>query len=314
MRINEINNQPSKLAMVKKFADWAIDHLGIKQPPSINYSNDLDKVKDNRTFGSTRSDGAVWVHVGNRNAADVMRTLVHELIHVLQFEKGTATNDMDEDQRQDIEDEANALAGRIMREYGKIDSKIYESKKKSKPCCLELKQELLKHKKTDYDSIDKMMTRIAKKHSITPKQLHDFWQAEYKMSPDDWIKGQLNKLEEAKLRPDMQSALNSAYVIPGLPNSDFYKQYRFGVAMAGAKGRANREQEPQDLGASSAWGESMIVVGYADGVDEYIDDALKSIGMKGSAKVLTSSKHSHETDSTSTKSPVKGFKGFKGFN
>jgi hypothetical protein len=85
---------------------------------------------------------------------------------------------------------ANALAGRIMRVYGKRDASIYESKQ-SKPCCVDLKKALLKNKKTDYDSIDRMMTRIAKDHDITPKQLHDYWVAHYKVTPDTWIKKQL---------------------------------------------------------------------------------------------------------------------------
>lgn len=191
MRINEINSQPSKLAQVRKFEHWACKKLGITDLPSIKYSDDVELAKERRTFGSTKSDGTVWVHIGNRTVADACRTLVHELVHVQQFQKGTATNDMDEEQRQYIEDEANALAGRILREYGKIDATIYESAVKSKPCCEELKRELLKHKKTDYDSIDRMMTKIAKKHEITPKQLHDYWKNEYKMTPDDWIKRQI---------------------------------------------------------------------------------------------------------------------------
>ena len=309
MRFNEIK-KPSKLSQVKKFEQWACKKLGITDMPKIEYSDDVSMAKDRRTFGSTRSDGTVWVHVGNRTVADIARTLVHELIHVNQFKEGTAHDNMDEEQRQNIEDEANALAGRIMREYGKLDATIYESKKQSRPCCVDLKKALLKHRKTDYDSIDRMMTRVAKKHDITPKQLHDYWQDDYRMSPDDWIKLEVKKLMEAKLRPDQASALDSAYIIPDLPNSDFYKQYRFGVALAGAKGRKHRDQEPPDLGASSAWGESMIVVGYADGVDEYIDDALRSIGMKGSAKVLTSTKPSEESKSTAKNSPVQPFKGY----
>lgn len=190
MRFNEIENS-SKLSQVKKFEQWACKKLNISDMPPIEYSDDVELAKKRRTFGSTRSDGTVWVHVGNRTVADIARTLVHELIHVSQFKEGTATDDMDEEQRQNIEDEANAMAGRIMREYGKIDNRIYESKTKSKPCCVELKRDLLKHKKTDYDSIDRMMKRIAKKHEITPKQLHDYWQKEYKMSPDSWIKQEL---------------------------------------------------------------------------------------------------------------------------
>lgn len=198
MRITEINNGASKLSQIKKFERWACEKLNITDMPRIQYSNDVELAKKRRTFGSTTSDGTVWVHVGNRTVADVARTLVHELIHVGQFKDGTATIDMDEEQRQYVEDEANALAGRLMREYGKIDAKIYESKQKSKPCCDELKRELLKNKKTDYDSIDRMMTVISKKHKITPKQLHDYWVKEYGVTPDSWIKSQLKKSANRK--------------------------------------------------------------------------------------------------------------------
>jgi hypothetical protein len=99
---------------------------------------------------------------------------------------------MGDGQRQKIEDEANAIAGRMLRVYGKRDASIYESKQ-SKPCCVDLKKALLKNKKTDYDSIDRMMKRIAKDHDITGKQLHDYWVADYKMTPDAWIKQELDK-------------------------------------------------------------------------------------------------------------------------
>lgn len=191
MRISEVKDQQTKVEQVRKFADWALKQLNIQTPPTIKYGNDMGQVDKNRSFGSTRSNGDVWVHVGNRNTADIMRTLVHELIHVKQFELGSASDTMDDEQKQNIEDVANALAGRIMRVYGKMDATIYESKQ-SKPCCVELKKALLKNKKTDYDSIDRMMTRIAKDHHITPKQLHDYWVADYKVTPDTWIKKQLD--------------------------------------------------------------------------------------------------------------------------
>lgn len=213
MRITEIDDQQKKMKKIREFAKWAIDKLGINDMPEIKYGHDIALVKQNRTFGSTRPDGQVWVHVGDRNAADTMRTLVHELIHVRQFQQGTATTKMDDDQRQFIEDEANALAGRILREYGKKDSTIYENKQ-SKPCCIELKRALLKNKKTDYDSIDRMMTVVAKKHSITPKQLHDYWVSEYKKTPDDWIKQQLS--ESYGENDLIESIINSALLEIGI--------------------------------------------------------------------------------------------------
>ena len=38
-----------------------------------------------------------------------------------------------------------------------------------------------------YDIIDRVMTRIAKSHSISGQQLHDMWVDKYKQIPDTWI-------------------------------------------------------------------------------------------------------------------------------
>lgn len=44
-----------------------------------------------------------------------------------------------------------------------------------------------------YDAIDHMMTAIAKKNKITPKELHDEFVDAHDETPDDWIKGQINE-------------------------------------------------------------------------------------------------------------------------
>jgi len=191
MRIYEIKQLQSKVDRVKRFAAWAIKELAITGEPKIEYGNDMGRVKTHRTFGSTTSNGAIWTHIGNRNTADIMRTLCHELVHFKQFEDGTATNGMDDEQRLRVEDEANAVAGRLMRAYGKQHEDIYESAVNK-----QLERQLLKHKKTDYDSIDKMMTTIADENDITPKKLHDVWVDEYGVTPDTWIKRQLKNIKE----------------------------------------------------------------------------------------------------------------------
>jgi len=38
-----------------------------------------------------------------------------------------------------------------------------------------------------YDSIDKIMTRIAKTHSISGQKLHDMWVDKYHEVPDTWV-------------------------------------------------------------------------------------------------------------------------------
>lgn len=60
----------------------------------------------------------------------------------------------------------------------------------------ELAKKLPSLEKHDYNTIDKLMRGIAKKHHITGKALHDLFVNKYKSTPDDWIK---NKLDEKKL-------------------------------------------------------------------------------------------------------------------
>ena len=129
MRLFEFNQPSSKIQSLNNFVRWAIERIGIDNPPTIKFGTDLDQVQQRRTFGSTTSNGDIWVHIANRNTADVMRTLMHELVHHQQFLDGVAHDEMEEERRQYIEDEANALAGRLMREYGSEHEEIYENDK-----------------------------------------------------------------------------------------------------------------------------------------------------------------------------------------
>lgn len=127
MRLYEIKKFTNNIDDLKRFALWVCDRLDIEVMPRIKFGTDLNDVRTRRTFGSTSEDGDIWVHIANRNTADTMRTLCHELIHHKQFEIGTASGNMSTDQTQSIEDEANALAGRMMRDYGSEHEEIYES-------------------------------------------------------------------------------------------------------------------------------------------------------------------------------------------
>ena len=69
----------------------------------------------------------MWVYVKNRNMADILRTLAHELVHRKQDEDGRIDYESGET-GSDIENEANAQAGVLLRDYGKIDNGIYEAK------------------------------------------------------------------------------------------------------------------------------------------------------------------------------------------
>ena len=58
----------------------------------------------------------------------------------------------------------------------------------------ELAKKLPSLEKHDYNTIDRLMRGIAKKHRITGKALHDLFVRKYHKTPDSWI---TNKLDEA---------------------------------------------------------------------------------------------------------------------
>jgi hypothetical protein len=111
---------------------------------------------------------------------------------------------------------------------------------------------------------------------------------------------------------DVGLALPGAFKIPALQNNDPYKQYRFGVAIAGAKGAAQRAKDgvPPFDGPSSVFGEDMIIVSYDPKVKDYIDDALHSMDMPSSDAVRIGTQGSEEAPDVDTVSPVKGFQGY----
>jgi Zn-dependent peptidase ImmA (M78 family) len=79
------------------------------------------------SFGRYRNEQRdVTVYMKNRNMADVLRTLAHELVHHKQNELGKLNNDSGKT-GSDVENEANIKAGILMRDFGKEREEIYES-------------------------------------------------------------------------------------------------------------------------------------------------------------------------------------------
>ncbi len=111
---------------------------------------------------------------------------------------------------------------------------------------------------------------------------------------------------------DVGLALPGAYKIPALQNNDPYKQYRFGVAIASAKGAAQRAKDgvPDFAGPSSEFGEDMVIVSYDPHVKDYIDDALRAMDMPASDAVKVGTTGSEEAPDVDKISPVRGFRGY----
>ena len=104
----------------------AVKELRLHSLPKIHLKASLDD-KEQPTFGHYDSENRVlYVALANRHPVDVLRTLVHELVHHKQNEDGKLTAASGAT-GSPIEDEAHALAGVIMRNVNKLHPEFLQS-------------------------------------------------------------------------------------------------------------------------------------------------------------------------------------------
>lgn len=121
-------NQQIKQAIVKDFILFCKKEMAIDSLPKISFTQDRNWAVTHRSFGAySPEEKSLVVYIGNRNLADTLRTLAHELVHHRQNELGKINNPTDGQAGTPIENEANSIAGVIMRNYGKQNDVIYES-------------------------------------------------------------------------------------------------------------------------------------------------------------------------------------------
>lgn len=102
------------------------DELNLKDLPRIKLESNKDMAAMNKSFGGySPSIKTIIVNTADRHPADVYRTLAHELVHYKQHMENRLTANAGETGDQ-FENEANTLAGIIMRNYGRKNPRIYE--------------------------------------------------------------------------------------------------------------------------------------------------------------------------------------------
>lgn len=67
----------------------------------------------------------------------------------------------------------------------------------------ELAKKLPSLAKHDYDTIDKLMRSIAKRHSMSSNALHNLFVKKYKTSPNNWIKHKLDEGDDSDLQQEV---------------------------------------------------------------------------------------------------------------
>ena len=117
----------SQTATIGEFIKYACKNLEIQKiPHNLTLSYDTNAAREKRSFGYFDPNiNKIWVYVKNRNMADILRTLAHELVHRKQDEDGRISYESGKT-GSDIENEANAKAGILLRDFGKQHEEIYQ--------------------------------------------------------------------------------------------------------------------------------------------------------------------------------------------
>jgi Zn-dependent peptidase ImmA (M78 family) len=119
-----------KAAVLQDFVKFVYQELDIHTQPEIVFTEDTKFARGQKSFGSYNpSKASILVYTKNRNMADVLRTLAHELVHHKQNEEGYIEQKSGQT-GSPIENEANSVAGILLRNYGVNHPMIYESEVK----------------------------------------------------------------------------------------------------------------------------------------------------------------------------------------
>ncbi len=126
--LKENLEKKSKAQIIGQFIKYAKDKLQLDRLPF-----NIKLVKDNEFATMYASYGGydpvsndIYVYVSNRSMPDILRTLAHELIHLKQRQSGYIGGTEDGATGSDVENEANAAAGILLRNFGKLNKEIYK--------------------------------------------------------------------------------------------------------------------------------------------------------------------------------------------
>ena len=110
---------------IDDFAQFAKDTLNLETLPQIDLNYDLEAAENFGAFGGYYpEEQRIELNVAGRHTMDILRTLAHELVHYRQGTLEPLPEDAG-DTGSPYENEANALAGVMMREYGQRNAHMF---------------------------------------------------------------------------------------------------------------------------------------------------------------------------------------------
>jgi GNAT superfamily N-acetyltransferase len=124
LREGLMSQEDTVVRQVADFVNFAKEFLGIKDDIQVKLA--FERTPDLKTTAYYSLDGLVVVYAKDRAIIDVCRSIAHELVHHKQMLEGRLLDAMkDGEDGSPIENEANAVAGVIIRKYGKLHPELY---------------------------------------------------------------------------------------------------------------------------------------------------------------------------------------------
>jgi hypothetical protein len=203
----QIQLTPKKQDIIRGFIEFAIEELEIQVAPKVI----IQATRDGLETTAAYSPSGRWVRVygTGRAIVDICRSISHELVHHRQNETGELEQTIKNkghiaDIGDKIEDDANAIAGQLIKKFAKQKSKvIYEGVKKVVP-------------------IDKfvklVIDRWKKNNKIAPYELalmnvaHDYGETEQKQEFLDKMTDATMQLIENDITGFYELTLGNGYV------------------------------------------------------------------------------------------------------
>jgi len=122
----EVLPKERRQEIIEEFVQYCANELNLESTPELEISYNNKDAQDMRSYGLyTPYNNKLMVVAVNRNLGDILRTIAHELVHHRQFLDNKLTQDSNKTGSEQ-ENEANAMAGVLMRNFGKTTPDIYE--------------------------------------------------------------------------------------------------------------------------------------------------------------------------------------------
>jgi hypothetical protein len=124
--LNEGLNKKDTFSILHEFVRFAAEHLDLDTLPKFDFVFDSNSSVERKSFGGYMPGiKHITITVKNRHIMDVCRTLAHELVHY----KQDLDNQLDDEDAGTTgspqENEANAEAAVIMRNWGKRHPELF---------------------------------------------------------------------------------------------------------------------------------------------------------------------------------------------